>query len=469
MKRIAGLLLCFFICSSSFSLTLNDNGGISATQVLQVVHVKSESDILRAIQQANKQHIPIAIMGKQHSQGGQTLLKQAIELNMLSFNKILDLNIQKKQITVQTGITWGDIQKAINPYNLAIKSMQSPNIFTVGGSMSVNAHGDDFRSGSVGNNIIAFHILLASGKKVYVTPSTQPELWASVIGGYGLLGVVTDVTLQLTDNDLLLSNYQEKDLADFPSYFRENLLKQKDVALFYARLCIVPGPDFLRNLYVVTYKDTYQLPKTVVPLDNIDKWNTIFKPIFNVSRHGKIGKKLRWNMEKKVFREKFNHHLVTRNNAMQKPIKFAAEDHKGSHTDWLQEYFIPLDKLPQFVQMLREIILENKINVLNITIRSIPKEPYLLLSYANQRSFAVVIYFEQNLLEKDLKVTQSWTPKLIDSALSLGGNYYLPYQPYASKKQFQKAYPNEKRFLVIKRRFDPTELFNNRFYMNYLK
>lgn len=94
------------------------------------------------LQEANSKHIPITIMGKQHSQGGQSLSPNAIALDMLPFNKVLGIDRKKKQVTVQSGIIWSDLQKYINQYNLAVKSMQSPNIFTVGGSMSVNAHGD---------------------------------------------------------------------------------------------------------------------------------------------------------------------------------------------------------------------------------------------------------------------------------------------------------------------------------------
>ena len=160
--------------------------------------------------------------------------------------------------------------------------------------------------------------------------------------------------------------------------------------------------------------------------------------------------------------------MVTRNNAMEKPLKFASDHYKKGHSDWLQEYFIPLDKLPQFIQILRQVILKNNINVLNITIRSVPKESNLFLSYSTQRTFAVVLYFDQNLSAEALKQVKFWTPNLIDAALSLDGNYYLPYQPYASKKQFQKAYPAYMTFLQLKRQFDSTGLFNNQFYMNYL-
>ena len=112
--------------------------------------------------------------------------------------------------------------------------------------------------------------------------------------------------------------------------------------------------------------------------------------------------------------------------------------------------------------------MQNNITVLNITIRSGPSESNLLLSYSTQRNFAVVMYFDQNLSADNLMRVKSWTRFLIDESLSLGGNYYLPYQPYASKKQFQKAYPGYKDFLKLKQNFDPSALFNNKFYMKYL-
>ena len=62
------VILILFISSTSFAITLNDNGQMSATDVSHVVHVKSDTDILKAIQEANSEHIPVTIMGKQHSQ-----------------------------------------------------------------------------------------------------------------------------------------------------------------------------------------------------------------------------------------------------------------------------------------------------------------------------------------------------------------------------------------------------------------
>ncbi|MBA3978699.1 MAG: FAD-binding protein, partial [Nitrosopumilus sp.] len=89
------IIVVLWFSSASSALVLDDNGQISATEVSHVIHVKSESDIKEAIHKANNQHLSIAIMGKRYSQGGHTLSPHAIELDMLSFNKVLELNETK--------------------------------------------------------------------------------------------------------------------------------------------------------------------------------------------------------------------------------------------------------------------------------------------------------------------------------------------------------------------------------------
>lgn len=467
--KIFLFIFSLFLSTTSIAITLNDNGQISSTEVSRIVHVKSVTDIQKAIQDASLEHIPITMMGKQHSQGGQTLATKAIVLDMLSFNKVLSIDSNKKQVTVESGIIWSDLQKYINPYHLAVLSMQSPNIFTVGGSLSVNAHGDDLRTGAVANSVIAFHIILANGKKVLVTPHQHPDLWSAVIGGYGLLGVVSDVTLQLTTNNLYISHYRETNLADFSNYFKEKILKDKNIALFYAHLDVVPGIDFLEKMYVITYDDTKKIPDKTIGLDNPDKWNIILTPMFNVSRSGVPGKVWRWRIEQKVFSKFYNNRRVTRNNAMQKPIRFASSYQSKYNADWLQEYFIPLDNLAKFIDVLRKVMQENKVNLLNVTIRYVPAEKNILLNYAKNPCFAVVLYFNQKIASNDIAKATLWTQSLINSALSLNGNYYLPYQPFALREQFRIGYPQYQEFIKIKQQYDPKNLFYNHFFENYLK
>jgi FAD/FMN-containing dehydrogenase len=61
----------------------------------------------------------------------------------------------------------------------------------------------------------------------------------------------------------------------------------------------------------------------------------------------------------------------------------------------------------------------------------------------------------------------AFTRDLIDVALNCGGTYYLPYRPHATHAQFRRAYPQAAEFFAQKKRFDPSEVFQNEIYLNY--
>lgn len=71
--------------------------------------------------------------------GGQAFSPNGLVLDMTGFNAIT-VNAAARTVTVQAGATWHQIQERLHPV-LAIKAIQSTDIFTVGGSISVNAHG----------------------------------------------------------------------------------------------------------------------------------------------------------------------------------------------------------------------------------------------------------------------------------------------------------------------------------------
>jgi hypothetical protein len=57
--------------------------------------------------------------------------------------------------------------------------------------------------------------------------------------------------------------------------------------------------------------------------------------------------------------------------------------------------------------------------------------------------------------------------ELIDAVISCNGSYYLPYQIYATQKQFIKAYPGALEYFKLKKRRDPSNKFSNKLWDNY--
>ncbi|WP_264769853.1 FAD-binding oxidoreductase [Coxiella burnetii] len=446
---------------SAQAAILDDKGFINPTAMHEVVHVYQLNDILKAIQRAKR------LLGKQHSQGGQTLIQGGIALDTLSYNHVLKIDTRKMQVTVQPGITWNQLQVMTNPYQLAIGVMQSSGIFTVGGSLSVNVHGLDFRRSPLVNTIVAFHLVLANGKIVKVSPRENAELWRATIGGYGLLGVISDVTLQLVPDNILKSKVQSIDIPNLSQKFKDDILPHKENALFLGRLSIAPDKTFLNNVLLLTFSNTHAKYEKQKKLINPESMDFFIKPLFNLARYSNKGKYELWKFERIGFNEKYHNKNYTRNNAMRLPIEFAVQHHQKNHADWLQEYYIPVDRIAVFMNFLREIMIKNKVNLLNATIRYVQKDSKTILNYANQPCFSIVLYFDQNLGENEIYQTRHWTRQLIDKAQELNGNYYLPYQAFATRNQFRTGYPGYKKFLEIKRKYDPAELFSSEFYKRY--
>ena len=92
--------------------------------------------------------------------------------------------------------------------------MQSSNIFTVGGTLSANAHGRDVDVMQVVEVVERFRLLLADGRVVEVSRSENPELFSLVIGGYGMYGVILDVTLRVTRDEVYEQRSESMDYAE---------------------------------------------------------------------------------------------------------------------------------------------------------------------------------------------------------------------------------------------------------------
>src|SRR2546426_7608491 len=173
---------------------LADVGRIESAIVQRIDRPRKVEQLVALVKEARQKGLKVSISGSRHSQGGHILYDNALAIDMRDFNEVLALDRERKILRVEAGATWDDVQRSIAPYGLAVKVMQSSNIFTVGGTLSANAHGRDLDVTQVVEVVQRFHLLLADGRILLVSRDSNPELFSLVIGGYGLYGVILDVT-----------------------------------------------------------------------------------------------------------------------------------------------------------------------------------------------------------------------------------------------------------------------------------
>src|SRR6266478_5504945 len=191
----------------------------------------------------------------------------------------------------------------------------------------------------------------------------------------------------------------------------------------------------------------------------------------------KMWRKTRWTLEKRL--EPVEHDCIPRNQALIPKYACLVSRNQEMYdsmgflrnrlhdTDILQEYFIPYEQMPAFIDGLRETVIRNGANLLNVTIRVVHKDTATALPSAKRDMFAFVLYFNQKLDEKASRVLRQTTTDLIDLAIGLGGTFYLPYQLYYSGEQLRAAYPEIDKFFAAKKKYDPNSIFSNKLFEKY--
>jgi FAD binding domain-containing protein len=112
-------------------------------KVGRVERIRDLEQMRALLREARDKGLKVSIAGSRHSQGGQTYTDGALVFDMKGFNRILALDEKAKTLTAQAGATWDDVQHYVSPHGLAVKVMQSSYVFTLGGTLSANAHGRD--------------------------------------------------------------------------------------------------------------------------------------------------------------------------------------------------------------------------------------------------------------------------------------------------------------------------------------
>lgn len=417
----------------------------------------AKTQLQNALKNAQIQGKKVTIAGARHTMGGQTTYSNGISLDMSQFKQML-LNAKADILTVQSGATWLDVIPYLNEKGYSVSVMQSNNDFTVGGTMSANAHGWQHDHAPFASTVERFRLMLADGSIVQCSRQENTELFSLVLGGYGLFGIILDVDLRVVPNALYTAERSVIPITNYIQQYREQVSANTGMA--YGRLSVAPD-NFLKEAILTTYhavSSDRQLPLKITSNAGIAR------TIFRGSIGNDYGKNLRWQLEKMNGGEAGSN--VSRNEILNRSAKLF-QNNNPTETEILHEYFIPAESLEIFLTQCRQIFPKHKVDLLNITIRNVYPDRDSFLRYANGEMFGLVMLFHQKRSPSDDVKMQALTQELINAALEVKGRYYLPYRLHATPDQFHRAYPQAKYFFKLKRRYDPDERFQNALYLKY--
>jgi len=141
---------------------------------------------------------PIGLRGAGRSYGDASLNAEGISLDLTRMRRILAWNPQTGVIRVEPGVSIRDLWQ----YTIEDgwwPSVVSGTMFpTLGGAAAMNIHGkNNWKVGPIGDHILEFELMTPGGETMTCSRSENADLFHAVIGGFGMLGVITRLDLQL--------------------------------------------------------------------------------------------------------------------------------------------------------------------------------------------------------------------------------------------------------------------------------
>jgi len=404
----------------------------------------------------------VSIGGGRFSMGGQIATEGTTFLDTRArLNDILAIDAENRVLRVEAGATWRQVQEAIDPYDLSVRIMQSYNNFTVGGTLSVNAHGRYVNQGAVIHSVRGITLVLADGTVRHCSRAENPQLFDAAIGGYGGIGVITEVELDLAENVRVERRAEWMPVTAFRRWFDANLPGSPTAVFFNADLY---PPDY-DELVAITFSRTGRELTVPDRLQSKHQSTTADRFVYWMVSEMPLGKTLRSDVIDRL--RLGGQPVVWRNFEASYDVNVLEPTRRDGRTYLLQEYFIPVDRFDDFVPAMARVLRDHDVNVMNVSIRHATADSESLLTWSPSECFAFVIYYKQGLDEAARAEVGAWTRALIDEALAVGGTFYLPYQVLATPAQFHAAYPRAREFFALKRQVDPDYRFRNKLWDRY--
>src|SRR5213082_659996 len=190
---------------SEREIWLNDvHSQLNRIRVRELLTPRSRDELPEIVRSASRKGLPISVSGCRHSMGGQQFATDSICIDTRSLDRVVSFDQERGLIEVEAGIQWPKLIRAyldaqgdsVKQWGIAQKQTGA-DTFTLGGSLSSNVHGRGLAMKPLISNIESFTLIDAQGETVRCSRTDNYELFRLAIGGYGLFGLISTVTLRL--------------------------------------------------------------------------------------------------------------------------------------------------------------------------------------------------------------------------------------------------------------------------------
>jgi FAD/FMN-containing dehydrogenase len=443
----------------------------TAAYLYRPTHVAQVAELFEI---ARKQGTSITFRGAGRSYGDAALNAGHVIVDIRRMNRILDWNPENGIITCEPGVTIEQLWKHVLEDGWWPPVVPGTMFPTLGGVLGVNIHGkNNWKKGTLGEQVLKFSALLPSGEEVTCTP--QDDLFYALISGLGMLGMITQITMQMKkiySGNVWVDAWAEPNIAGMLNALEANKERDYDVGWvdctvggsrlgrgqMHAASYLAPGED---PSPAQTLRVDYQiLPDTMFGILPKSLIHLFMRPFMN-----NLGVSL-VNTAKYLMNSTIGNHKrhLQSHVAFNFLLDYVPNWEKAYGAGGLIQYqcFIPketaLDAFTEIIRLAKKRHLPNYLGVLK---RHRP-DKFLITHAVDGFSFAQ----DYRVTRKNQAGLQKLTAEMDQIVLEAGGKFYFAKDSTLTREKVQRYLGEERiaKFRALKAQCDPAGVLESDLY-----
>lgn len=209
---------------------------------------------------------PLIARGLGRSYGDASLNTHGETLLMERLNRCLEFDHGTGILRAEAGLALAEILDAFVPKGWFVPVTPGTKFATLGGCVACDVHGKNHhQDGTFSKYVREIELLVADGSRRKVTPESDPDLFWATVGGLGLTGIITEVTLQLKKISTAYMRVQHRVAKDLDTVMDLLDTPHKEDQYSVAWIdCLAKGKDLGRSIVMTGHHAADdELPKKV--------------------------------------------------------------------------------------------------------------------------------------------------------------------------------------------------------------
>ena len=370
-------------------------------------------------------------------------------LSLKAYNRVLGLDRDKLEITVQAGITLREIAAYLSEHGLALPNLGSISDQTVAGAISTGTHGTGTKWGTLPQQVTRLTIITAAGAVLAASMNEHPDLFAAARVGLGSLGVLSTLTISCVPACNLRAGSGQVDWRTaLQSY---NTWNEADHASFWW----IPHTDTVRTW---TAERTQDLPTPAR-----SRWRAWYDDHLwgnHLHECALLGTKVVPFLipgVNRFFQRRLFNRRTERVDRSDRVFNFPIRIKQ-----WVMEYAIDMEKTRKVLERLRELIEREGFRVhMPVEVRfSQPDDAWLGMAYGRPTCYIGVIMYRP--FNRTVPFESYF--RAVDALMAdAGGRPHWAKVHYRGPDDFRQMYPRWDDFLALRKELDPAGVFLNRY------